>query len=114
MAMRILMADDDSLLREFTYELLSGCGHEVDVVENGKELLAKLIPDTYDAIITDYRMPVLNGLETLRQIRSDKRYEHLPVIVCSGDINMKEEVCRTGGIFVQKPVLNADDFFKKL
>ncbi len=113
MAVRILMAEDDDLLRVFMQELLSGCGHEVDVVENGKQLIDKLLPETYDRIITDGQMPVMNGLEVLKHIKGDERYSDLPVIVCSGDLKLKEEVCKAGGRFVSKPIHNADDLLKK-
>lgn len=78
--MRILVADDESLVRRFLKTVLEGEWHDVTVVEasNGREALEKAVAASPDLIIIDIRMPVMSGLEAVRQIRL--RYEDVPVL----------------------------------
>lgn len=67
---RILIADDDPLLRLLLKRRLEGAGHEVASAENGREAL-RLIEEqpAFDLVITDILMPELDGLELIRELR---------------------------------------------
>lgn len=67
---KILLVDDDAELTELLAQLLDLEGFEINVANNGKEALA-LLDHSYDLILLDIMMPVLNGIETLKQIRKD-------------------------------------------
>ena len=48
-------------------EFLTLCGYDVDCVSNGKEAIALIETDSYDALITDYMMPEMNGIELIKK-----------------------------------------------
>lgn len=66
---RILLVDDDIELTELLAELLSLEGFEIHCVHNGQDALTELELQSYDLILLDVMMPVLNGIETLKQLR---------------------------------------------
>lgn len=79
--MRVLLIDDNSTDRNVVARMLSHLGHQVRQCRNGLEALNQLGSEPVDAVIVDLLMPVLNGLETMEQIR--KHQASLPVIVLS-------------------------------
>lgn len=68
---RILIVDDEPDILESIKDLLEAMMPEVDVetVESGADALAALAADAYDLVISDYKMPEMDGLELLRRIR---------------------------------------------
>ncbi len=81
---RILVVDDDAAVRKLIVRILEAFGYEdVVVAENGAEALAAAMHDpTFDLVITDIRMPVMDGRELARQLRTLR--ERLPMIFISG------------------------------
>lgn len=75
----ILLVDDDDQLRDSFYNLLSMEGHEVRAAASGEAALAMAEERLPDAVIMDVRMPGMDGLATLNQLR--KREPRLPVII---------------------------------
>src|SRR5260370_9169568 len=63
---RVLIADDEESIRHVLTVLLSERGYEVRAVSDGQEALRELAAQDYDALVTDVRMPRLNGLDLLR------------------------------------------------
>lgn len=78
----ILYVDDEPLLLRLTREYLEGLGIVVDIAESGSEALEKIASGTYDAVISDYQMPRMNGIELLHKIRAG--YPELPFILFTG------------------------------
>ncbi|HEY5950799.1 MAG TPA: response regulator [Kofleriaceae bacterium] len=81
---RILIVDDDPDARELFGQCL-GRRFEVEEAEHGKAALAKLHQRSFDLVITDFHMPVMNGLELIRALRADPALERIPVIVQTSD-----------------------------
>ena len=78
---RILIIEDDALVRTALAEAMRGPGVEVVVAADGLEGLERLHGGPRPAVILlDLRMPRLGGEEFLRVMRADRRYEDLPVI----------------------------------
>lgn len=106
----ILLADDDPVDRELFIEGMNDTGarFQVEEVENGEELLQRLsngkpLPDL---IILDLNMPVKDGRETLKELKTSEAYRHIPVFILSTS-NARFDVelaCQTGAnLFLVKP-----------
>lgn len=68
--MRILVADDDPIIRKLLSEVLTSDGHQVTVTENGLQALEEAQKQSFQLVFMDVHMPVMNGLETLITIRN--------------------------------------------
>lgn len=87
---RILLAEDNEINWEVANELLSAQGFQLDWAENGQECLEKFqqsVPGTYQAILMDIRMPVLDGYGASLAIRKLKRQDakKIPIIAMTAD-----------------------------
>ena len=76
----ILLVDDDLELTELLAELLLLEGFNVTVVHNGQEALSLLKTQSFDLMLLDIMMPVLNGTDTLKQLR---KTSNMPVLMLS-------------------------------
>lgn len=81
--MRVLLVDDDTLFLELSKTFLE-VFHDItsDTVNSAKEALQRLENDSYDVVISDYDMPVMDGITFLKTIR-DKRI-NIPFIMFTG------------------------------
>jgi CheY-like chemotaxis protein/anti-sigma regulatory factor (Ser/Thr protein kinase) len=75
----LLLVDDDPSIHELIRAMLAGEGWEVEAVESGEEALACLARGPYDLVLTDIRMPGMDGLTLLSHIR--KRHPQVRVVV---------------------------------
>ena len=110
MANRILIADDDTLVREAVHKILNMFGHEVVSCASGEEALSSLDPG-FDLIILDINMPGLDGFETLKFI--NERSLGIPVIFLTGAGSMEYAVkaINLGAYdFIPKPIEDLDIF----
>lgn len=98
---RVLLVDDEVSLLQLGKKLLETQGYEVHCAEDGFKALATLKRALPDVIISDLRMPNMNGFEFLSVVR--RRFPTIPVIVISGEFS---------GLSVPENVL-ADAFFPK-
>jgi DNA-binding NtrC family response regulator len=85
-ARRILIAEDDDLIRWIMSNTLADDGYTVDAAADGEEAWEALRHDAYDLLVTDNDMPRLTGLKLIERIR--KTGMSLPVIVASGTFPM--------------------------
>ena len=69
MSSRILVIDDDAFIRKSFILALEDTGYQVDTVESGEKGIEMEQNDRYDLIFLDLKMPGLNGVETLRELR---------------------------------------------
>lgn len=84
--MSILVVDDFPTMRRIVRTLLKELGFSnVEEAEDGQEALAKLRSGRFELVISDWNMPVLDGLEMLRQIRVDDSLKHLPVLMVTAE-----------------------------
>ncbi|MFO0584752.1 MAG: response regulator [Anaeromyxobacter sp.] len=68
--MKVLIADDDGLIRAMVSDLLSELGHSFVVAENGNEAVALAAREAPDVLVLDFLMPRLSGLDALKAIRA--------------------------------------------
>ncbi len=66
---RILVVDDEAPMREALYDWLKEDGYEVGLAESGKDAIAIAMEKSWDVILLDLKMPGMDGLETLRQLK---------------------------------------------
>ncbi|MFT4074510.1 MAG: response regulator [Asticcacaulis sp.] len=87
-AARVLVADDDPILREFAMVHLATPTVEVEVAEDGVAALERLAGGHTDIALIDLDMPRMNGFELIERIRWDERLKHLPIVVVTGREDM--------------------------
>jgi DNA-binding response OmpR family regulator len=100
---RILLIDDDELLRGVLAKALAHAGHTVVQAENGRQGVELLRQSTLDLVITDLIMPVQEGVETILQLRRER--PGLPVIAISGGVNNSKFYLDIAGKMGAKHVL---------
>jgi PAS domain S-box-containing protein len=99
-ARRILLVDDNPLNQIVGQALLAKEGHDVVVVADGCEALAAVQEHSFDLVLMDMRMPVMDGLEATRRIRElDTPVANIPIVALTANV-MAEEVasCRAAGM----------------
>lgn len=82
---KVLVVDDDPDIRELVSSFLSSEGHSCDVARDGAEALDKAHNNQFDAMITDFRMPRMNGLTLTGEVL--KRDRAFPVLIMTGSID---------------------------
>jgi len=88
--LRVLLVEDEPDLRELMAEALTDAGHEVVCAGDGDQALAATADATYDVVLTDLRLPRVDGLTLVRRIR--ERASATDVIVMTGHTNIPEAV----------------------
>ncbi|MEO5365925.1 MAG: transporter substrate-binding domain-containing protein [Magnetococcus sp. WYHC-3] len=81
----VLLVEDNEINQELALELLSTGGVRADVANNGQEALDKLALHTYDGVLMDIQMPVMDGYTAAREIRKQERFKDLPVIAMTAN-----------------------------
>jgi CheY-like chemotaxis protein len=79
----IVVVDDETLITDFLAFFLEDAGYIVHVARNGVDgldLIGRVVPD---AVITDYMMPAMSGLELARALKANAALVHIPVILSS-------------------------------
>ena len=102
--MKVLVIEDEPLIRDIFAQFLELLGHEADVAADGREGLARFDPLVHEIVITDFVMPGLTGLEVAETIRA--RGHTTPVVMISGSANPRDErrAAQAGLRFLRKPV----------
>ncbi|RIW15010.1 response regulator [Algoriphagus lacus] len=106
---KILVGEDSSIIINLTKNVLAFENYQMKSARNGKQVLELLEKESFDLILMDISMPVMDGVECTRQIRSltDPVKSKLPIIAISGNINnyTPEEFRKLGfDDFIQKPL----------
>jgi CheY-like chemotaxis protein len=103
---RVLMVEDDSINQIVTGLLLKKIGVEYEIAQNGEIALECIKNKTYDLILMDVQMPVMDGIEATQQLRQLDDYKTLPIIAMSAGVMLEEkQACANAGMngFVAKP-----------
>jgi signal transduction histidine kinase/CheY-like chemotaxis protein len=107
---RILIVEDNLVNQRVVAGLLNKKGYETTVVNHGGEALAALEAASFDLVLMDVQMPVLDGLETTRRIRLDERWRNLPIVgLTAHAMTGDRERCIQAGMndYLPKPVRGA-------
>lgn len=81
---KIITIDDEMPIRSLIRHTLRQEGYEVLEAKDGSEGLDKIRHELPDLVVLDFVMPVMNGAETLKAIRSDPQIAHIPVLLLTG------------------------------
>jgi DNA-binding response OmpR family regulator len=105
----ILLHNQDSMSRIFfeigSRKVLETHGHRVSIVPDGEKALDTMEESAFDLLITDYRMPVVDGIELIRAVRSREHLQNMPVIMLTAKNELDTEVEAIGA--------GADDYLTK-
>jgi DNA-binding NtrC family response regulator len=108
---KILIAEDNELNKETLTEILTEEGYEVKAVNDGREGIEAFLEDQFDIIITDLRMPHVDGLEFLKYIKDANRDSIVIMITGHGTVNNAVTAMKMGAFdFISKPI--KDDLVK--
>jgi DNA-binding NtrC family response regulator len=110
--MRILVVDDEKIKRITLADDLSGQGHEVVTAADGQQALELLDRELFDVVVTDIKMPKLDGLELLKRVKdSASAGVRFILMTAYGSIPVAVEAMKLGATdFLTKPFRNEDLF----
>lgn len=100
-----VIADDSKIMRMLLTKIMENFGYIVAEAENGEDLLEQCAQDMPDLIISDWKLPLIDGFDVLYKIRSDKKVKQPVFLFCS---YIKDE-----NIIAQAMNGGADDFIMR-
>ncbi|PIV50914.1 hypothetical protein CO115_03665 [Candidatus Falkowbacteria bacterium CG_4_9_14_3_um_filter_36_9] len=103
----ILIVDDDQNIRDILAQLLLYNNYKVIEARNGREGFDRIKENNPDLAITDYEMPNMDGLELIRAVRAEKKYNNIPIFFMSGildDILATDAKKAGANEFMNKPL----------
>ena len=102
---RILVADDEEGLREFIAEVLEDDGHTVVRAADGAEAAERFGRESFDLLITDLKMPRIDGLSLIRRARTEQPEMEVIMITAHGSVDTAVEAMKLGAFdYLQKPI----------
>jgi len=105
-SMKILVVDDEALIRDMIKRGLSQMGgFSVEVAQSGPEAIEKMEKDIYDLVLTDLKMPEMDGLELLKTIKGTRPEILVIIMTAYGSIETAVEAMKIGANdYVTKPI----------
>ncbi len=103
----VLLVEDNEVNMELAVELLEEAGLNVDVALNGEEAIQKVKQTSYDGVLMDCQMPIMDGFEATKRIRQDERFANLPILAMTANAMAGDkEKCIAAGMndHIPKPI----------
>jgi DNA-binding response OmpR family regulator len=113
---KILIVDDDRILRTLLHHKLSALGSSVQLTANGIEALSAVATDRPDLIILDGMMPGMDGDETLKRLKANEETRTIPVIMLTarrGDTDAFNALTLGAADYIAKP-FNPDELVLRI
>jgi len=105
MAHKILVVDDEEIIRDSLFYILEKEGYAVDKAENGKIAYEKMVANHFDLVITDIEMPFMKGTELLEKIKTLNVQTSVIIITAFGSLDTAISALRNGaGDYILKPI----------
>ncbi len=102
---RILVVDDDPLIRGSLYELLRGRNYEVEMASDGAEAMSQLKRRSFHLIIADWKMPQVDGMSLLEYVRTQFPDVNVVIITGFGNVSAAVEAIKAGAFdYLTKPI----------
>jgi two-component system, sensor histidine kinase and response regulator len=112
---KILLVDDDELSRRMMELLLSGEGYNYDIASNGEEAVSTVQSQSFDIVLMDLQMPIMDGFEATRKIRAwEAESKHIPIVALTAMLFDNEiQNCLSVGMdgCIEKP-FNTEQLFQ--
>jgi len=89
---RILAVDDSAAMRQMVGITLTAAGHEVQQAADGRTALQLAERETFDLVITDVNMPVMDGLTLVRHLRNLPNYRGVPLLVLTTEATTERKL----------------------
>ncbi|WP_172807306.1 response regulator [Endozoicomonas ascidiicola] len=103
---KILVVEDNAINRLVTEGMLEQLGHEVTLAHNGEDCISACISDTFDLILMDCNMPVMDGYTATQQLRERSETRDIPIVALTANaLNEHQEQCKQAGMddYLSKP-----------
>jgi two-component system, OmpR family, phosphate regulon response regulator PhoB len=101
---KILLAEDEEVLRMLVVDTLEDEGHEVDEACDGEEAYDLIQKNAYDLILVDYMMPVYTGLELIQMVRKEQNSTKIMMLSAKSQSSEQQKVLDAGAdYFMSKP-----------
>ncbi len=110
MKRKVLVVDDEEVIRKFLKIYLGKWGYEVEEASDGEEAVERLRRENFDLLISDVLMPRKDGWEVLKEVRSNQRTRELPVILLTAkneDTDMFKGYGLGANYYLTKPFTKA-------
>jgi len=104
---RVLLVDDNEINQDVVKELLNLIKVEITTAANGQQALELLEQGCFDMVLMDVQMPIMDGMEATRRLRSQERFDQLPIIaMTAGALAGDRERCLSVGMndYISKPI----------
>ena len=106
---RVLVVDDEAIVRDVLEELLGKAGHEVDLAVSAEDALAALEKQSYHAILLDFMLPGMGGFDALSRIKAMRPGQIVIMITAFGSIEHAVQAMRLGAYdYLTKPFKNEE------
>ncbi|HEX4421973.1 MAG TPA: response regulator [Kofleriaceae bacterium] len=111
---RVLVVDDEPMVRETLGQVLTDEGYAVDLAVDGNTALAHVRAARPDAILLDLMMPGMNGRQFLQALRQDPSYEDVPVLIMTAVHGLSVNPATLGASEVVEKPFNVDELLNKV
>ena len=108
----ILVVDDSLTTRILERNILKAAGYNVTVAVNGLEALTKITSDDFDLVVTDVEMPEINGFELTERLRSQEKFNKIPIILVTSlasEIDKRKGLNFGANAYLTKGNFNQDE-----
>jgi signal transduction histidine kinase/CheY-like chemotaxis protein len=114
-SLRVLVAEDNAVNQRLALRMLERRGHQATIVNDGAQAIEALAGGTFDVVLMDVQMPVMDGFQATAAIRENERMTggHIPIVAMTAHaLRGDRERCLAAGMdgYISKP-LGADDFY---
>ncbi|GIV34604.1 MAG: hypothetical protein KatS3mg031_2139 [Chitinophagales bacterium] len=114
-SIRVLLVEDNRINQKVAVKFLKKWDAQVEIAENGQEAISKLQSDAFDLVLMDLQMPVMDGYEATRLIRSNPDLKHIPIIALTASaMSHEREKAFEAGVndFICKPFVPSEFYGK--
>jgi DNA-binding response OmpR family regulator len=111
---RVLIVDDEPMVRETLGQVLTNEGYVVDLAVDGETALDRVHASRPDAILLDLMMPGMNGRRFLQKLREEPAYQHVPVLIMTAVHGLEINLSTLGASEVVEKPFNVDELLNKV